>query len=129
MSDAFIADYVAQHWDSNAGPSAVTKSRGWACNCSIGSKAILDDHRHADAAVDGDGRALPTGAAMTAADSAPYAGAIGDPDRPVEIAADPCSRLDALGMKGDYRRAHVKPDDLAAYITERRTDPARADAW
>src|SRR3546814_5532264 len=31
--------------------------------------------------------------------------------------------LGALGIAGDYRRAHVKPDDLAAYIAERRADP------
>src|SRR3546814_17383006 len=31
--------------------------------------------------------------------------------------------LGALGIAGDYRRAHVKPDELAAYIAERRADP------
>jgi len=31
--------------------------------------------------------------------------------------------LEALGIAGDYRRAHVKSDGLAAYVAERRDDP------
>lgn len=61
---------------------------------------------------------------MTAADSAPYAEVIGDPIAQSKSPLIHGFWLDALGMKGDYRRAHVKPDDLAAYIAERRTDPA-----
>ena len=61
---------------------------------------------------------------MTAADTTPYAEVIGDPIAQSKSPLIHGFWLDALGMKGDYRRAHVKPDDLAAYITERRTDPA-----
>ena len=61
---------------------------------------------------------------MTAADSAPYAEVIGDPIAQSKSPLIHGFWLDALGMKGEYRRAHVKPDDLAAYIAERRTDPA-----
>ena len=61
---------------------------------------------------------------MTAADTAPYAEVIGDPIAQSKSPLIHGFWLDALEMKGDYRRAHVKPDDLAAYITERRTDPA-----
>ncbi|ENY82441.1 shikimate 5-dehydrogenase [Sphingopyxis sp. MC1] len=64
------------------------------------------------------------GAAMSAADSAPYAEVIGDPIAQSKSPLIHGFWLDALGMKGEYRRAHVKPDDLAAYIAERRTDPA-----
>ena len=63
------------------------------------------------------------GAAMSAADSAPYAEVIGDPIAQSKSPLIHGFWLDALGMKGAYRRAHVKPDDLAAYIAERRTDP------
>lgn len=61
---------------------------------------------------------------MSAADSAPYAEVIGDPIAQSKSPLIHGFWLDALGMKGEYRRAHVKPDDLAAYIAERRTDPA-----
>ncbi|KTE79009.1 MULTISPECIES: shikimate dehydrogenase [Sphingopyxis] len=61
---------------------------------------------------------------MSAADSAPYAEVIGDPIAQSKSPLIHGFWLDALGMKGAYRRAHVKPDDLAAYIAERRTDPA-----
>lgn len=61
---------------------------------------------------------------MSAADFAPYAEVIGDPIAQSKSPLIHGFWLDALGMKGEYRRAHVKPDDLAAYIAERRTDPA-----
>lgn len=61
---------------------------------------------------------------MSAANSAPYAEVIGDPIAQSKSPLIHGFWLDALGMKGEYRRAHVKPDDLAAYIAERRTDPA-----
>ena len=54
----------------------------------------------------------------------PYAEVIGDPIAQSKSPLIHGFWLDALGMKGAYRRAHVKPDDLAAYIAERRTDPA-----
>lgn len=54
----------------------------------------------------------------------PYAEVIGDP---IAHSKSPLIHgfwLKALGIAGDYARAHVKPDDLAAYIAERRADPA-----
>ena len=54
--------------------------------------------------------------------STPYAEVIGDP---IAHSKSPLIHgfwLEALGIEGDYRRAHVKPDDLAAYIAERRDD-------
>ena len=60
--------------------------------------------------------------------SRPYAEVIGDPIAQSKSPLIHGFWLDALGMKGEYRRAHVKPDDLAAYIAERRTDPPGADA-
>ena len=55
--------------------------------------------------------------------STPYAEVIGDP---VAHSKSPLIHqfwLEALGLDGDYRRAHVKPDASAAYIAERRDDP------
>jgi shikimate dehydrogenase len=53
----------------------------------------------------------------------PYAEVIGDP---ISHSKSPLIHkfwLDALGIAGDYRRAHIKPDALAAYIEQRRSDP------
>ena len=53
----------------------------------------------------------------------PYAEVIGDP---IAHSKSPLIHgfwLEALGIAGDYRRAHVRPDGLAAYIAERRADP------
>ena len=61
---------------------------------------------------------------MSAAASTPYSEVIGDPIAQSKSPLIHGFWLDALGLKGEYRRAHVKPDDLAAYIAERRTDPA-----
>ena len=55
--------------------------------------------------------------------STPYAEVIGDPIAQSKSPLIHGFWLQALGIEGDYRRAHVKPDDLAAYIAERRTDP------
>ncbi|MBO9698001.1 MAG: shikimate dehydrogenase [Sphingopyxis sp.] len=65
------------------------------------------------AARDGAGTAMST----------PYAEVIGDPIAQSKSPLIHGFWLEALGMIGDYRRAHVKPEDLAAYIGERRTDP------
>ena len=53
----------------------------------------------------------------------PYAEVIGDPIAQSKSPLIHGFWLKALGIDGDYRRAHVKPDDLAAYIAERRDDP------
>lgn len=53
----------------------------------------------------------------------PYAEVIGDP---ISHSKSPTIHkfwLDRLGIAADYRRAHVKPGDLAAYIESRRDDP------
>ncbi|MBN8843927.1 MAG: shikimate dehydrogenase [Sphingomonadales bacterium] len=53
----------------------------------------------------------------------PYAEVIGDP---IAHSKSPLIHgfwLEALGLAGDYRRAHVKPEELASYIAERRDDP------
>src|SRR3546814_940485 len=55
--------------------------------------------------------------------SAPYAEVIGDPIAQSKSPLIHRFWLGALGIAGDYRRAHVKPDELAAYIAERRADP------
>ena len=55
--------------------------------------------------------------------SKPYAEVIGDP---IAHSKSPLIHgfwLDALGIEGDYRRAHVKPEELEAYIADRRADP------
>lgn len=60
---------------------------------------------------------------MSTPPASPYAEVIGDP---IAHSKSPLIHgfwLQALGIEGDYRRAHVKPDDLAAYIAERRDDP------
>ena len=53
----------------------------------------------------------------------PYAEVIGDPIAQSKSPLIHKFWLDALGIEGDYRRAHVKSEDLAAYIAERRADP------
>ncbi len=55
--------------------------------------------------------------------STPYAEVIGDPIAQSKSPLIHGFWLEALGLAGDYRRAHVKSDDLASYIEERRTDP------
>ena len=53
----------------------------------------------------------------------PYAEVIGDP---ISHSKSPLIHkfwLDRLGIVADYRRAHVKPEELAAYIEARRGDP------
>jgi len=52
-----------------------------------------------------------------------YAEVIGDP---IAHSKSPLIHgfwLDALGVEGDYRRAHVKPEDLESFIAERKADP------
>ena len=53
----------------------------------------------------------------------PYAEVIGDPIAQSKSPLIHKFWLDALGMAGAYRRAHIKSEDLAAYLTGRRTDP------
>jgi len=55
--------------------------------------------------------------------SAPYAEVIGDPIAQSKSPLIHKLWLEALGIEGDYRRTHVKPEALAAFIDERRTDP------
>lgn len=55
--------------------------------------------------------------------SLPYAEVIGDPIAQSKSPLIHKFWLDALEIEGDYRRAHIKPDDLAAYVAERRDDP------
>lgn len=52
-----------------------------------------------------------------------YAEVIGDP---IEHSKSPVIHrfwLERLGLPGDYRRAHVLSDDLAAFLRQRRSDP------
>lgn len=53
----------------------------------------------------------------------PYAEVIGDPIAQSKSPLIHGFWLDALGIPDDYRRTHVKPDELAAYIAARRADP------
>ncbi|ALC14442.1 shikimate dehydrogenase family protein [Sphingopyxis sp. 113P3] len=55
--------------------------------------------------------------------SLPYAEVIGDPIAQSKSPLIHGFWLDALGLAGHYDRAHVKPEDLAAYIDDRRADP------
>lgn len=61
---------------------------------------------------------------MSGADpAAPFAEVIGDP---IAHSKSPLIHgfwLRALGLKGDYRRAHVTPEQLPAYIADRRANP------
>jgi shikimate dehydrogenase len=54
--------------------------------------------------------------------SIPYAEVIGDPIAQSKSPLIHGFWLQALGLGGDYRRAHVKPEALASYIAERRDD-------
>ena len=61
---------------------------------------------------------------MSAVADVPYAEVIGDP---IAHSKSPLIHnfwLDRLGLAGAYRATHVLPDTLAAYIADRRTDPA-----
>ncbi|HEY0043134.1 MAG TPA: shikimate dehydrogenase [Allosphingosinicella sp.] len=53
----------------------------------------------------------------------PYAEVIGDPIAQSKSPLIHKHWLHALGLQGDYRRAHVPADALAAYFAERRADP------
>jgi shikimate dehydrogenase len=55
--------------------------------------------------------------------STPYAEVIGDPIAQSKSPLIHGFWLGALGIEGDYRRAHVKSGDLAAYVAARRADP------
>ena len=55
--------------------------------------------------------------------ASPYAEVIGDPIAQSKSPLIHGFWLDALGIAGDYRRAHVTPDELGGYIEERRADP------
>ncbi|PKP99769.1 MAG: shikimate dehydrogenase [Alphaproteobacteria bacterium HGW-Alphaproteobacteria-13] len=60
---------------------------------------------------------------MSGVPYAPYAEVIGDP---IAHSKSPLIHgfwLKALGIAGEYRRAHVKAEGLAAYVAERRADP------
>ena len=52
-----------------------------------------------------------------------YAEVIGDPIAQSKSPIIHRFWLEALGLPGDYRHAHVKADGLADYIAERRADP------
>jgi shikimate dehydrogenase len=52
-----------------------------------------------------------------------YAEVIGDPIAQSKSPAIHRFWLEALGLPGDYRHAHVKAEDLAAYLDARRIDP------
>lgn len=53
----------------------------------------------------------------------PYAEVIGDPIAQSKSPLIHGFWLDALGIAGEYRRCHVTPGDLAAYVEGRRADP------
>lgn len=55
--------------------------------------------------------------------SEPYAEVIGDPIAQSKSPVIHGFWLEALGLPGDYRRCHVRSDELAAYLAERRVDP------
>jgi shikimate dehydrogenase len=52
-----------------------------------------------------------------------YAEVIGDPIAQSKSPIIHRFWLEALGLPGDYRHAHVKPDGLADYVAVRRADP------
>ena len=52
-----------------------------------------------------------------------YAEVIGDPIAQSKSPVIHGFWLEALGLSGEYRRAHVTADGLSAYLTERRADP------
>jgi len=53
----------------------------------------------------------------------PYAEVIGDPIAQSKSPLIHGFWLEKLGLFGDYRRAHVRAEGLAAYVDERRNDP------
>lgn len=56
-------------------------------------------------------------------DTLPYAEVIGDP---IAHSKSPIIHnfwLEQLGIEAEYRKAHVKPGELAAYFLQRRADP------
>lgn len=55
--------------------------------------------------------------------SVPYAEVIGDPIAQSKSPLIHNFWLQALGIEGNYRRAHVKPEDLESFIAERKADP------
>lgn len=54
----------------------------------------------------------------------PYAEVIGDPITQSKSPIIHRFWLDKLGIEADYRACHVRPEELEAYIAERRSDPA-----
>ena len=54
----------------------------------------------------------------------PYAEVIGDPIAQSKSPAIHGFWLDKLGIDADYRACHVRPEELEAYIAQRRADPA-----
>jgi shikimate dehydrogenase len=55
--------------------------------------------------------------------SQPYAEVIGDPIAQSKSPAIHTYWLGKLGIEAEYRAAHVRPDELAAYLAKRRVDP------
>lgn len=53
----------------------------------------------------------------------PYAEVIGDPIAQSKSPLIHRTWIDQLGIVGDYRACHVRPDELAGYITARQADP------
>lgn len=53
----------------------------------------------------------------------PYAEVIGDPIAQSKSPLIHGFWLEKLGLAGNYRRCHVKPDELADYVARRRDDP------
>jgi shikimate dehydrogenase len=56
--------------------------------------------------------------------TSPYAEVIGDPIAHSKSPVIHGFWLDALDIAGEYRKAHVKPEELGAYLDSRRDDPA-----
>ena len=54
----------------------------------------------------------------------PYAEVIGDPIAQSKSPAIHGFWLDKLGIDAEYRACHVRPEELEAYIAQRRADPA-----
>lgn len=52
-----------------------------------------------------------------------YAEVIGDPIAHSKSPIIHSFWLERLGMAGEYRRAHVRPDELAGFLDDRRSDP------
>ena len=56
--------------------------------------------------------------------SLPYAEVIGDPIAQSKSPQIHNFWLAKLGIEAEYRAAHVRPDELADYLSQRRADPA-----